>query len=138
MLQDFLDTKQSLLSDVNGVGVSLIYGTKLRTIYGTDGIDVSIYLGAINDLSNYQIKISGSQIYNQLNSQLNSSEISNYYTITEVSHLINNVSGSINVDTSLFVLKSGSVMSGDLTTSGDIQSRDLIATRELHGDGAAF
>ena len=29
-------------------------------------------------------------------------------------------------------------MTGDLTTSGDIQSRDLIATRELHADGFAF
>ena len=29
-------------------------------------------------------------------------------------------------------------MTGTLTTSGDIQSRDLIATRELQADGAAI
>ena len=29
-------------------------------------------------------------------------------------------------------------MTGDLTTSGDIPGRDLIATRELHADGAAY
>ena len=55
-----------------------------------------------------------------------------------VNNLINNVSGSINVDTSLFVLKSGGVMTGNLTTSGDIEGRDVSATRELHADGASF
>ena len=79
-----MDSKQSLISDVEGNDVSLRYGTKLRKIYGSDGIDVSIYLGPINDISNYQIKISGSHIYNQLNSQLNSSVISNYYTKIEI------------------------------------------------------
>ncbi len=29
-------------------------------------------------------------------------------------------------------------MTGNLTTSGDTQSRDLIATRELQADGAAI
>ena len=60
-MQDFLDSKQSLLSDVEGTGVSLKYGSKLGKIDGSDGIDVSIDLGATNDLSNYQSKISGSR-----------------------------------------------------------------------------
>ena len=29
-------------------------------------------------------------------------------------------------------------MTGNLTTSGDIEARDLVATTELHVDGAAF
>ena len=41
-------------------------------------------LGNENDPYNFQIRISGSQIYNQLNSKLNSSEISNYYTKSEI------------------------------------------------------
>ena len=77
-MHDFLDAKQPLLSDLEGTGVSLKYGTKIRKIDGSDGIEVTHYLGAINNLSNYHIKISGSQIYNQLNLKLNSSEISNY------------------------------------------------------------
>ena len=46
-----------------------------------------------------------------------------YYTKLQVEGLINN-SGGGNVDTSLFVQKSGSVMTGNLTTSGDIEARD--------------
>ena len=56
--------------------------------HGADGIDVSIYIGPINDTSNYQIKISGSQIYSQLNSKLNSSEITYYYTKSEINENI--------------------------------------------------
>ena len=49
----------------------------LEKIYGADGIEVSSYLGATNDLSSYQIKISGSQINSQFSLQINAREISN-------------------------------------------------------------
>ena len=38
MLQDQLDAKQPLLSDVAGSGVSLKLGTKLRKVYGINAI----------------------------------------------------------------------------------------------------
>ena len=34
--------------------------------------------------------------------------------------------------------KSNNTMTSNLTTSGDIQGKDVSATRELHADGAAF
>ena len=40
-LQDSLDSKQALLGDVPGTGVSLRYGTKLRKAYGHGGIAVT-------------------------------------------------------------------------------------------------
>ena len=65
-LQDFLDAKQSLLSDVDGVGVSLIYGTKLRRKYGSDGIDITIYLnmGDVNDPEHFNEKSKWANIKN--------------------------------------------------------------------------
>ena len=41
LLQDALDSKQSLLSDVTGTGVSLRLGTKLRKVFGQHGISVT-------------------------------------------------------------------------------------------------
>ena len=55
LLQDALDGKQSLLSDVAGTGMSLILGTKLRRIFGSGGITVSHYVNSadLNDPSNF-------------------------------------------------------------------------------------
>ena len=36
---------------------------------------------------------------------------------------------------SLFVQKTGDAMTGNLTTSGDIEARDIIATDAVHVDG---
>ena len=86
-----MESKQPLLSDLEGSGVPVIFGTKLRKKYGSDGIDVTQYsnLGNVADPYNSQIRISGSQICNQLNSKLNSSEIQNYYTKLDITNLLN-------------------------------------------------
>ena len=52
--------------------------------------------------------------------------------LATMTDLQNNSGGGGNVDTSLLVQKSGDAMTGNLTTSGDIQAQDLIATNELH------
>ena len=64
MLQDALDSKQSLLSDVTGTGVSLRYGTKLRKLFGSGGIAVSHYVNSanLNDASNFHVKIDGAEL----------------------------------------------------------------------------
>ena len=74
-----------------------MFGTKLRKIFGSDGIDVTQYInmGDLNDPSNFQIRISGSPIYNQLNSKLNSSEIQNYYTKLDITNLLNTKQNTI-------------------------------------------
>ena len=91
LLQSSLDSKQPLLSDLEGNGVPILFGTQLRKIFGSDGINVTQYInvGDENDPSNFQIRISGSPIYNQLNSKLNSSEIQNYYTKLDINNLLN-------------------------------------------------
>ena len=63
-------------SDAEGIGVSLKYGTTLGKTYGESGIDVTHSLNEdLNDPSNFQIKISGSQIYNQLSLKANSANV---------------------------------------------------------------
>ena len=64
LLQDALDSKSPLLSDVAGTGMSLILGTKLRRIFGSGGITVSHYVNSadLNDPSNFQIQVSGSEL----------------------------------------------------------------------------
>ena len=64
LLQNALDNKQPLLSDVVGTGVSLILGTKLRRIFGHGGISVSHYVNStdLNDPSNFQIRVSGEEL----------------------------------------------------------------------------
>ena len=68
LLQDALDAKQSLLSDVAGLGVSLRYGTKLRKVFGTGGITVSHYINAsdLNDAGNFQVEVSAANLQSAL------------------------------------------------------------------------
>ena len=75
----------------------LLYLERNWEKYGADGIDVTqnINMGNVNDPYNFQIKISGSQIYNQLNSKLNSSEIQNYYTKLDITNLLNTKQNTI-------------------------------------------
>ena len=40
LLQDALDSKQALLTELAGTGVGVLYGTKLRRIFGSGGISV--------------------------------------------------------------------------------------------------
>ena len=63
-LQDSLDSKQALLGDVPGTGISLRYGTKLRQVYGHGGIAVTHSLNQqdINDPSNFQVRISAAAL----------------------------------------------------------------------------
>ena len=63
-LQDSLDSKQALLGDVPGTGISLRYGTKLRKVFGHGGITVTHSLNQqdINDPTNFQLRISGEQL----------------------------------------------------------------------------
>ena len=77
-----------------------MFGTQLRKIFGSDGIDVTQFLnlGNENDPSNFQIRISGSPIYNQLNSKLNSSEIDNYYKKSDINSLLNNKQNAIGIN----------------------------------------
>ena len=99
-LQNSLDSKQQLLSDLEGNGISPLFGNKLRKIFGSDGIDVTQFLnlGNENDPSNFQIRISGSAINTQLNSKLNSSEIQNYYTKLDTNNLLNAKQNSIGIN----------------------------------------
>ena len=64
LLQDSLDAKQSLLSDVPGTGINLRFGTQLRKVYGHGGIAVTHSLNPqnINDPINFQVRISGEQL----------------------------------------------------------------------------
>ena len=63
-MQDSLDAKQSLLSDVPGTGINLRFGTQLRKVFGHGGIAVTHSLNPqnVNDPSNFQIRISGEQL----------------------------------------------------------------------------
>ena len=63
-LQDSLDAKQALLSDVAGIGVSLQFGSKLRKAYGHGGIAVthSVNLQDITDPTNFQVQASGAEL----------------------------------------------------------------------------
>ena len=64
LLQDSLDAKQSLLSDVPGTGINLRFGTQLRKVFGHGGIGVTHSLNPsnISDPGNFQIRISGEQL----------------------------------------------------------------------------
>ena len=64
LLQDSLDAKQSLLSDVPGTGINLRFGTQLRKVFGHGGIAVTHSLNPqnVNDRSNFLIRISGEQL----------------------------------------------------------------------------
>ena len=64
LLQDSLDAKQSLLSDVPGTGINLRFGTQLRKVFGHGGIAVTHSLNPqnVNDPSNFQVRISGEQL----------------------------------------------------------------------------
>ena len=75
----------------------LLYLERNSEKYGTDGIDVTqnFNMGDLNDPYNFQIKISGSQIYNQLNSKSNSSEIQNYYSKLDITNLLNTKQNTI-------------------------------------------
>ena len=55
-LQDSLDSKQALLGDVPGTGISLRYGTTLRKVYRHGGIAVTHSLNPkdINDPINFK------------------------------------------------------------------------------------
>ena len=78
-----------------------MFGTQLRKNFGSDGIYVItqfLNLGNENDPSNFQIRISGSAIYNQLNSKLNSSEIDNYYRKSDINSLLTNKQNSIGIN----------------------------------------
>ena len=41
LLQDTIDSKQPLLTELAGTGVGMLYGTKLRKVFGSGGITVS-------------------------------------------------------------------------------------------------
>ena len=64
LLQSALDSKQALLTDVAGTGVSLRLGTKLRQLFGHGGIAVTHYVNGadLNDPSNFQVRVSGEEL----------------------------------------------------------------------------
>ena len=64
LLQDMLDAKQPLLSDLVGTGVSLTSGTKLRKVFGTNGVSVSHFSDPFNlaHVSTGQIQISAQEL----------------------------------------------------------------------------
>ena len=64
LLQDAIDSKQPLLTELAGTGVGVLYGTKLRKIFGSGGITVSHSLNSanLNDPSNFQIQVSGAEL----------------------------------------------------------------------------
>ena len=64
LLQSALDSKQSLLTDVTGTGISLRLGTKMRKVFGHGGISVTHYLNQadLSDPSNGQIQVSGTEL----------------------------------------------------------------------------
>ncbi len=64
LLQAAIDSKQALLSELAGTGVGVLYGTKLRRIFGSGGITVSHSLNSanLNDPSNFQIQVSGEEL----------------------------------------------------------------------------
>ena len=99
-LQSALDSKQQSLTDLEGNGVPVLFGNKLRKVFGSDGIDVTQFLNLAdeNDPSNFQIRVSGSAIFNQLNSKLNSSAIDDYYKKADVNGLLNAKQNTIGVN----------------------------------------
>ena len=64
LLQDTIDSKQALLTELAGTGVGVLYGSKLRRIFGSGGISVSHYVDSanLNNPSNFQIQVSGTEL----------------------------------------------------------------------------
>ena len=67
-LQDALDGKQGLLSDVPGTGISLLHGARLRKVFGHGGIAATHSLNVLdfNDLTNFQVKVSGADLQSSI------------------------------------------------------------------------
>ena len=68
LLRDALDSKAALLSDVQGTGLSLILGAKLRKIFGHGGIAVTHSLNQqnVSDPDNFQLKVSGAELQSSI------------------------------------------------------------------------
>ena len=116
-----------LLSMDLGSGITINTSAHIEnnlTINGTLIVGTTDILSAIADLQNNP-------------SASSNVVLTNYYNKTESDTRYYTKSQS-DTNAGNYVLKTGSVMTGDLTTGGGIQSRDLIATRELHADGAAI
>ena len=67
-LQDSLDGKQALLSDVPGTGISLLLGARLRKVFGHGGIAVTHSLNPldVNDPINFQVRVSGAELQSSI------------------------------------------------------------------------
>ena len=68
LLQDALDGKAALLSDVPGTGISLLLGARLRKIFGHRGIAVthSFNLLNVSDPDNFQLRVSGAELQSSI------------------------------------------------------------------------
>ena len=118
LLQDALDAKQPLLSDVAGSGVSLKLGTKLRKAYGTNGISVSHFSNPfdLDDVRTGQLEISAEPLNT---------------AITALQHKTGGLSSTGFQTGSYTTYASGNLTAQTITTTGTI-STPLIQAPEAN------